>query len=327
MIRQARTTFQRETWLAGGLLLLALIAGACGGSDESSPQIAIVNTLSSLDPIVNSFENAVQDSIPGAEFIELSPVAASLEEGVRMLLDEEPDLIVTLNTPNSLLVAGQAMAAGVPQVFGMVTDPLGSGLVSSLDEPGNGRTGVGLLHIQHTLELAVEATGATRVAILHNPADAASVSGVALAHQAAANLGVELVEMIADSDSDLDRVLRSGPPEGSEAFYLVGSPFAARNLGDITLVARTWDVPTFSALSLDTLPAGFLAGVAPDSSDLGRQMADRAIAILNGGEAGTIPVGVSANVSILDLDESRRRGLKIPDDVLIIFDRVLGADT
>jgi ABC-type uncharacterized transport system substrate-binding protein len=301
---------------------VAVVLAACGGGPEVRT-VAIVNQLDSLDAIVDSFEEELQSADESIEFIYLDR-SLDFEEGVEALLEQAPDVIATLNTPVSLGVGAQAQPAGVPQVFGMVTDPLGSDLVDDRTLPGRNRTGVGLLQIQKTVELTVRATGADAIAVLHQPSDPASVSGLALAEAAAADLGIDIVVIVVAEDDDLDDVLGLGPPDGTDAFLLIGSPFAARNLGAISLVIRTWDIPAASALTVDSLPTGFALGVAPDSGDIGRQMAERTLAILNGGEAGEIPVGVADNVTLIDLDEVSRHSIHINDELLVEFEQILG---
>lgn len=288
------------------------------------PKIAIVNTLGSLQPVVDAFEAEILAELDSrVEFVVLSPTASSLEAGLDELIASKPDLVISLNTPNSLEVASRFEAAEIPQVFGMVTDPVRANLVGSVENPGHNRTGVGLFHVYDTLALAVRATGAHRVGVLHQPSDSASASGLAILEEAASTLGLDLVVLDVEEDSDLDHVITSVPSLGLDLLFLVGSPFATRNLGEISLVTRTWAIPTASALTVDTLPEGFMIGVAPDSSDIGHQMAQRALAILNGGTAGTIPVGIAKSVALLDLGLARRYGISVPDDAMTAFDLVL----
>ncbi len=304
--------------------VLGLLVGACTGS-TAPIQVAIINTIDSLNPIVEALEaELVAEFGSEVEFVTISPTAASFETGIDQVLAGKPDLVVTLNTPNSLMVGQKLEGTSIPQVFGMVTDPIGSNLVSETEIPGRNRTGVGLFHIQHTLGLTVRATDAQRIGVLHQPSDAASASGLALAEEAAQVLGVELVVITVEEDIDLDRVLTRAPSLGIDLFFLIGSPFAARNLGRISLITRTWSIPTASALTVDTLPRGFMIGVAPDSADLGHQMAERAMAILHGGVAGEMPIGVAKNVALLDLAVARHYGIVVPDDALSEFDTIVG---
>ena len=60
-------------------------------------------------------------------------------EVAREVLRRNPDLIVTIGTASSLALKTETRT--VPIVFLAVTDPVGSGLVSSLAKPGSNFTG------------------------------------------------------------------------------------------------------------------------------------------------------------------------------------------
>ena len=167
-------------------------------------------------------------------------------------------------------------------------------------------------------------TGARRIAILYQPSDAAAVVGLAHARGVAEMLGMEIVDMPVESDSDLVAVLERGPVEGVDAVFVVGSPFSVRNGAALSDGVATWDVPVAIALPSVPLLDGFLLGVATDETDLARQMADRAVAILEGGSAGRIPVGVAASQALIDLDQARRLGIQVSDPTLLEFDTILG---
>lgn len=307
------------------LIAFGTLVAACGGG-TSSLKVGVINNLSSLDPVVAAFQAEVVKSLESeVEFISISGSADDFASAVDELLAGAPDIVVTLSTPTSLMVGEKLEGTSIPQVFGMVTDPLGSHLVESIAAPGHNRTGVGLFHIQHAFELTVRATGAKRIGVFSEPSDAASVSGLALAERSADSLGVELVVITVEDDAGLDRALADVASLDLDLFFLIGSPFEARNLGEISLVARTWSFPTASALTVDKLPVGFMIGVAPDSLDLGNEMAQRVVAILRGGAAaGTIPVGSANNISLLDLGLARHYGISVPDDALIAFGSVAG---
>lgn len=297
---------------------------ACSGSSGPTT-IGIINDLNSLQPIVSAFEEEMTTALgSNVEFIYLDFGNDDFQSAIENLLEADPDLVVSLTTPNSLQAGPLLESARVPQIFGMVTDPVGTGLVHDLTTPGHDRTGVGLFHLEQTLDLAVSATGAKHVGVLHQPSDPASARGLTLVQRAADALGIELTVFVAEEDRDLDRVLVAAPRSGIDLLYLPGSPFAARNLGRISLVTRTWAIPTASALTVDTLPEGFMIGVAPDSGDMGKLMADRALAALNGANAGDLPIGEAYNHAILDIGLARRYGIMVPDATLTRFDTVIG---
>src|SRR6202008_4250839 len=89
-----------------------------------------------------------------------------------------PDLIVAVNTP--LVAAVLSETRMIPVVFGLVSDPVGSGFVQSYARPGGNATGFafgGKDLVSKWLNLLKEVSPAiTRVALLFNP-DAAPGGG------------------------------------------------------------------------------------------------------------------------------------------------------
>ena len=86
------------------------------------------------------------------------------------------DVIVAAATPAAL--AAKKATSTIPIVFTVVADPIGSGLVASLANPGGNITGTTNLNLDLTgkrLELLKEAfPKITTVAVLSNPADQVS---------------------------------------------------------------------------------------------------------------------------------------------------------
>ena len=88
------------------------------------------------------------------------------------LVSLQPDIIVTSNTPST--VALQRETRTVPIVFANVADPVASGIVARLNQPGGNITGFAIFELTLAgkwLELLSEiAPGLKRVAIMFDPA-------------------------------------------------------------------------------------------------------------------------------------------------------------
>ena len=305
------------------MFLPLLVLTGCGDAGDVH-KVFVVNNVDGLEGLVSRYEaSLVEVTNHDIKIVEVDLDDETLSSALSRADGSAPDLVVSFSTPLSLDVVEALDGTEVPQVFGMVTDPIGSGLAESLGAAGANRTGVGLFSIQQTVAIAHRATGLKTLGVLNNPGDAASAAGYRLASESAAPLGVDIVEIVVD-DSSLEDMLLEGPPPSVDAILVVGSPFVSRNMRSISNSVRTWDVPVVGALSLADLTDGFLLGVAPDHDDLARQMADRSVAVLNGGAAGEISVGVSRNVKIVDMGEAERLGVDIADDVLVEFDTVVG---
>jgi putative ABC transport system substrate-binding protein len=135
-------------------------------------------------------------------------------------------VIVSVGTPSSLAV--QKATATIPIVMVAVGDPVGTGLAASLARPGGNLTGVSNLAADVSgklVELMRETVpGATRFAVLLNPANPVHAVYWDQTRQAAQALGVTLQRIEARQVSELDSAfaaIRAGalivPPD---AFYL-----------------------------------------------------------------------------------------------------------
>lgn len=57
------------------------------------------------------------------------------------LMNDEVDLIIPIATPTALVIQNATAESGTPVVFSAVSDPVGAGLVASMDAPGSNITG------------------------------------------------------------------------------------------------------------------------------------------------------------------------------------------
>jgi putative ABC transport system substrate-binding protein len=123
-------------------------------------------------------------------------------EGMRDRLPELAAGLVRLKIDIIVAVAPAAAIAAknattvIPIVFTLVSEPVGSGLVASLAQPGGNITGLSSVHGALTakrLELLKEAVPSLKsILLLANPANPGSPAFVREARTAAGTLGVEL---------------------------------------------------------------------------------------------------------------------------------------
>ncbi|MEI6514590.1 MAG: ABC transporter substrate-binding protein, partial [bacterium] len=118
------------------------------------------------------------------------------------LASQEPDLIIAITTPMAQAVA---KVARCPVVFAAVTDPVGAGLVKSLDKGEPSVTGTcDAWPYEDQLKLIRQVTPATKkLGVLYNPGEAASQYGIKEIRRLAPGLGFELVEGSVSSTSEV----------------------------------------------------------------------------------------------------------------------------
>jgi putative ABC transport system substrate-binding protein len=138
----------------------------------------------------------------------------------RELLGLQPDLILTSGTPTTAAV--QRETRTIPIVFASVADPVGSGFVARLSQPGGNITGFGLYEASlggKWLELLSEiAPWLRRAAIMFNPDVAFNVSTYMPSLEAAArSLKVEPIIAHVRSDIEIETAIRRCAASGRPA--------------------------------------------------------------------------------------------------------------
>jgi putative ABC transport system substrate-binding protein len=135
--------------------------------------------------------------------------SSRMRAGALELVGSQPDIIVTLTTPDT--VAVQRETRTIPIVFGAVGDPVASGLVPRLNRPGGNITGFALFEPTlggKWLELLSEiAPGLKRAAIMFNPDTALASASVPSLETAARSLKIEPIITSVHSDVEIETAI------------------------------------------------------------------------------------------------------------------------
>src|SRR5262245_63197183 len=144
--------------------------------------------------------------------------------------------------------AVKAATTTIPIVFTAGGEPVGMGLVASLNRPGANITGVyhfatgleakrlGLLH-----ELAPKAA---TIAVLANPNYSDAENQLREVQEAAARLGVQLVVVRANAKSDFDAAFSTVAQHRSGALLVCASPFFNTRREQLVVLAARHALPT-----------------------------------------------------------------------------------
>lgn len=215
-----------------------------------------------------------------------------LREFAREARDMHPDLVYTWGTPATLGMAGTfdaPNALGVPLVFALVADPVGSRIVPRLAAPGRDVTGVFHVAPAAAQIQAIRAYRSFRkLGVLYNPAEANSVAVVRALGEELRRGGNELAEArfatnasgepLADGVEDRVEGLRQA---GAEWLYLGPDTFLYTQLARVAAAAQAQRLPTFATTeSLIGSPAPVLAGLVSRYREVGAFAAYKAQQIL-----------------------------------------------
>ena len=243
------------------------------------------------------------------------------------LVHRQVTVIVAAGGTASALAA-KAATASIPIVFGIGADPVGVGLVASLNRPGGNVTGVTSLNVEvgpKRLELLRELLpSATIMALLVNPTSPALAEPVARGLQAAAHaLRLQLHVLHASNERDFDTVF-ANLIQLSAAALIIGSDnfFTARSKQLATLTVRH-AVPAIYQFHEFTA-AGGLMSYGSSEAEYYRLVGIYAGRILKGDRPADLPVQQSTKVElIINLKTAKALGLTVPLSLLGRADEVI----
>jgi putative tryptophan/tyrosine transport system substrate-binding protein len=242
------------------------------------------------------------------------------------LVQRRVAVIATAGIPS--IVAAKAATTTTPVVFVVAEDPVALGLVSSLARPGGNLTGINILATElaaKRLELLRELVpGAARVAVLVNPANAATIDSTLKGVEAAAGaMRLQINVLNASTIREIDAALATVESQRADALFVTNDPFLLDRRVQLAMLAVLHRVP---AIYQDRLNAevGGLVSYGPSVADAFRQIGAYAGRILRGAKPADLPVVQSTKFElVINTSTARMLGLTVPETLLARADEVI----
>lgn len=321
-------TFQPMFPIFRIVLLLCLVLGllsGCGSDDdegEDSVTIGIVNLTDALILGIEGYKAGMAElgyeEGKNVTYIYEGPVNAidGLDAAVQKLVDADVDVIFSLSTPATLAAKRVTATTGTPVIFGVVTNPVVTGVVENLVQPEANITGVrtGGSEPKQLEWLQTVMPDLRRVFILHNPNDASASAALDDVRDAAERLGVEIVAV---ETPDREAVLRElqNFPQDIDGIVLVPDSVVVAQLPDIVAFALEQQIPV-AGINPDHVDAGVMIAFGMDLYQSGRQTARMTQQILKGVSPGDLPVETAEFYLSINMQTATALGITI-DDMLL----------
>jgi putative ABC transport system substrate-binding protein len=235
-------------------------------------------------------------------------------------------VIAAPGSPATVVRAVKAATSAIPIVFGVGDDPVKVGLVASLNRPGGNATGINFFTaelVAKRLALLHElAPGASRVAVLVNPADPARVESVLGDAQAAASATALQIQVLKASTSrEIDAAFAS--LERADALFVGPDGFFNTRRVQLALLAARYAIPAAYAVR-EYADAGGLMSYGASLADMFRQSGVYTGRILKGAKPADLPVVQSTKFElVINLQTARMLGLAVPPTLLSTADEVI----
>jgi putative tryptophan/tyrosine transport system substrate-binding protein len=234
------------------------------------------------------------------------------------LVEHDVDIIMPATPP--AIRAAKAAARTIPIVFPLGSDPVETGLVTSIERPGGNITGMATMsrmQSQPRLNLVRECLpAARRVALLRHSANYALNLQVEASRTAASELGFEMLVLDFAVTEEIAHAFKIANGQKADAILPLSDPMALDNAGRIGDLSLEYRIPVVSPFR-EITEAGGLLNYGPDLSMLFHRSASLIDQILKGANAGDLPIGEPTDFELgANLRAARTLNVTIPASIL-----------
>jgi len=249
----------------------------------------------------------------------------AVEEAAKVFEKDRVNLIFVVTT--SAVTPVKQVTSQIPIVFAVGSDPVGSGFVQSFAKPGGRLTGVQYLTTDLTgkrLEILKEMLPKlSRIVTVYNPDNRIAVEAVALARQAAKQLGIRLVERRAATLEELRQQVGALNAKEADAYFYTSDAMVTSQAQLVIDAASSKKLPTMFAEQSPVVMGG-LASYGQNFHEVGRLSAKYVQKIMTGAQPHDLRVEIVDKFElIINLKTAKIIGVTIPPNVLARVDKVI----
>lgn len=303
------------------LAIVALISAAPAvASDPILIGISKIVAHPALDAIEKGVQEVVKSQYPDARFDpqnangEMS-TASSIAQKFK---SEKVTLAVGIATPTA-----QALVNALkdqPVIFSAVTDPVGAGLIGSIEKGEKNVTGISdMTPVKAQIELLNSIKPIKTLGHVYTSSEANAVSLANIAREVCKEMGIKFVETTVSNSAEVKQAVQTiaGRVDG---IYISNDNTVVSALAAVASVAKKYKVPVMSADPSSAENTPVLAAWGHDYYKMGRATGRLVIRILKGEKPENIPTIYMTDASdvdlLINLDVANELGLTFPEDVI-----------
>jgi len=235
------------------------------------------------------------------------------------------DVIVTSGT--AAVMALKKATTAIPIVFGAAGDPVGTGLVASLAQPGGNVTGMSIVStdlIGKRLDLLrLVVPGLRRLAVMANVDNVLTMLEMGEVRAKGPSAGLDEVVTVEIRRADDIAPAIERLKGNADALYVCPDGLVNSNRVRLNALALAARLPTMHSLR-EYLEAVGLMSYGPNIPDLFRRAAELVDKILRGTKPANIPVEEPTKFDLaINLTTAKALGLEVPHNLLVLADELI----
>lgn len=218
--------------------------------------------------------------------------ASTLNQIATELVADEVDVIVPIATPVALVMQSATADNQIPVVFSAISDPVGAGVVESMEAPGANITGVSdALDTEAVLKLMLAANPDTaKVGLLYDKSQDASTTAIATAKAFLDDKNIEYVEKTGTTNDEVRLAADALVAEKVDAVFTpTDNTIMTAELAIYEKFLNA-GIPHYTGADSFALNGAF-CGYGVNYAEVGKETADMVVDVLvNGADPATTPV-------------------------------------
>jgi len=311
-------------------IAILLTAAVCLSTAAAKPKKAKAKTVKigiakivqhvALDAVEQGVMDAIKDAGINAKFdlqnANGDPNTAN--QIATQFKDEKVDVAVGIATPIAIALANTMK--DTPVVFGTVTDPLGAGLVTTLDHGEKNVTGMSdELPSKEHIKLFKEIAGIKTLGYIYTASEDNSVSSLELVKAGCKEAGLELVVQSISNSAEVKQAAEA-IVNRCDGIYLTTDNTVFSALPSLVAVFNKAKKPIFSGDVTGAMEGGCFMASGFNYYKAGYATGEMVVEILNGKKPSEIPVRFMTKPEdsdlLFDLDAAKLCGISIPEKYL-----------
>ncbi|GAA0177189.1 ABC transporter substrate-binding protein [Clostridium sediminicola] len=241
----------------------------------------------------------------------------------KKFVDDKVDMIYAISTPSAQ--AAFNATKEIPIVITAVTDPVGAGLVESLESPGGnvtGKSGASPMDKQFQF-IKDELPNIKTIGIMYNTSESNSEVQVKRAIELSKELGIEIIQQGITSVNDIPQTLNS-ILDKIDALYVQTDNMIVSSMPIVSKICFENNKPIIGSES-SHVANGAIIAIGIDYFQLGHEAGMKAVEVLEGKMPKDIPVTTQKESSIhINTDALEKLNIEFSEEIMNKATKITG---